>query len=202
MGCNVKLQRTAARKRLGTVDTGSVIALAFVLAIVLKAFVLDLIIISGDSMSPTIRTGSVALVARCAYGLKLPGTAGYLLSWAEPRPGDIVCVEPVSGGSRRAIKRVFETGPAFVRAEGGVLTGRGGSASLGPQPSARLAGPSYVPAGRVFLLGDNGGHSYDSRDYGSVPIETVAGKVLLYSGGHIRPAVHTGGVKDSAADGG
>jgi signal peptidase I len=37
-----------------------------------------------------------------------------------------------------------------------------------------------LPAPSCFLLGDNPLESLDSRDYGSVPIEAVSGRVLLF----------------------
>lgn len=44
----------------------------------------------------------------------------------------------------------------------------------------RVAFPS--DAGAVFLLGDNPPESVDSREYGAVPVEELAGKVLLWFG--------------------
>ena len=165
------------RKKTGAISAARVVIIAVVAASILKMFVIDLVIVRGESMSPTIGTGTVALVARCAFGIRSPLSGRYALRWAEPLPGDIVLVDPAPAGSRRAIKRVFETGPAFMRAESGILAARGGSVPLGPFSSSKLAGTTYVPAGRAFLTGDNGGSSFDSRDYGSVPIETIAGKV-------------------------
>jgi signal peptidase I len=34
-----------------------------------------------------------------------------------------------------------------------------------------------VPAGEVFVLGDNRGNSVDSRSFGTVPMEDVIGRV-------------------------
>ena len=34
-----------------------------------------------------------------------------------------------------------------------------------------------VPENEVFIMGDNRGHTTDSSDYGSLPIENVIGKV-------------------------
>jgi len=177
-----------------------IVAAAAAAALLVKLFALDLVVVRGVSMSPTIRPGTVALVARCAYGLRSPLSGGYLLRWADPLPGDIVLVDPTANGSRRAIKRVFELGPAYMRAEAGTLSGRGGTVTLGSGSSSALAGSPYVGAGRAFVVGDNQGQSLDSRDYGSVPIEKIAGKVLLYAGGRPGPVEKTEHSKDAADD--
>jgi signal peptidase I len=36
-----------------------------------------------------------------------------------------------------------------------------------------------VPVGSVFVLGDNIDHSYDSRDFGTIKIRDLKGKVLF-----------------------
>jgi len=166
-----------------------IIVSAIFIAFIIKTFVLDLVIVRGESMSPTIGTSTVALVARCAYGVRFPVSEFWALRWAEPRPGEIVLVAPVDNSSRLVVKRVFELGPAYLKMEAGVLIGRGGSIKLEPASSIRFAGSSFLPAGRVFIVGDNGTQSFDSRNYGTVPIEKIQGKVLLYSGGLFGSAI-------------
>ena len=43
------------------------------------------------------------------------------------------------------------------------------------QPIARDFGPVTVPAGHVFVSGDNRDHSFDSRFFGFVPVQSVTG---------------------------
>lgn len=174
---------TRTKTTKARINVPRIVVAAILVAFLIKTFAVDLVIVQGDSMSPTIGTSTVALVVRCAYGIRLPASGTWVLRWAEPEPGDIVLVAPVEGVARRVIKRVFELGPAYLKTEAGVLFGRGGTIPLEPGSLARLAGFSYLPAGRVFIVGDNGSQSFDSRNYGSVPIEKILGKVLVYTGG-------------------
>jgi signal peptidase I len=166
------------RRRL---SVPGIVATAILLALGLRLFVVDLVIISGDSMEPAVRTGSVVLVLRCAYGLRRPFGGGYFIRWRDPFPGEVVLVEPAAGqDGRRRVKRVFETGPAFLNTVAQVLYGRAGEIPLSPADAVRHAGASYLQPGFVFLVGDNLSASYDSRHQGPVPIEMIGGMVLLY----------------------
>jgi len=164
-----------------------IVMTAAMFALLLKIFVIDLVIVRGDSMVPTIVPGTLALVSRSAYGIRLPFVGTYVMRWNKPYPGDIVLAEPVAGSKRRAVKRIFEVGPAYLLAEAGVLTGRGGSLPLQGAALVRLSGSTFISADKIFLVGDNDSVSYDSRDYGPVPIEKIVGKVLLWPQGSLAP---------------
>ncbi|MBN1519416.1 MAG: signal peptidase I [Spirochaetales bacterium] len=166
----------SAKKRL---RAGRIIVVAAAAALVLRSFVVDAHIVRGRSMEPAISPDSLVLVLRCAYGLPRALLPGYLVAWSEPRPGDVVVSDAALAGGSRTVKRVFETGPAFVRVENGELVGRGGRAVLSDAQKVRLAHGLYIPAGHVYLVGDNRMESWDSRDYGPVPIEKVRGRVVL-----------------------
>lgn len=159
--------------------TGALILAAALLALGLKAFVVDLAVVDGPSMLPRYRQGDVVLVLRCAYGLRPPlGLRGArLISWARPRVGDVV-VAANPGGAGQVIKRVAELGPLVLRVEGGSL--RGGHLDLPLEAGeASILGASVsLPADSVFLLGDNLAKSLDSRSYGPLPVDALLGRVL------------------------
>lgn len=141
----------AMKRRHHWVLLGPILA-AIAIAVLLKFFVVDLALVNGPSMKPTFEEGQIVIVLRLAYGLRFPqGLGGYLLRWADPIPGDIVVAENPET-SEPVVKRVAWTRP-------------------GPPRDGRL---------ELWLLGDNAADSLDSRSYGAVPVENVAGRVLVF----------------------
>jgi signal peptidase I len=91
---------------------------AALIAVIIKAFVLDAAVVEGNSMLPLLQPGSVVLVLRSAYGLRAPFGRHYFFRWSEPKSGDIVAaISPLDGGP--VVKRVFEAsdGYYFLRGE-------------------------------------------------------------------------------------
>ena len=71
-------------------SVGRAIIGAFAIALAMKFFILDFMIAEGDSMVPAIKPGTILLVCRIFYGIKLPGSQNYLLRWGIPKEGDVV----------------------------------------------------------------------------------------------------------------
>jgi signal peptidase I len=127
---------------------GTAIFLAFVVAVLMKLFLFDFLIADGRSMQPAIKSGTVLIINRLAYGFRLPGSEKYLLRWSLPETGDVVVFVTPQGSI--AVKRCMEL----------------------IEPAA-----SDVPP-RFIALGDNSVDSYDSRSYGPVPADLIVGKVI------------------------
>jgi len=89
------------------------ILLAIAAALVLKLFVFDFIIAQGDSMEPAIASGSVLIISRLTYGIRLPWRQSYLLRWAAPKVGEVVIFYTPLG--ELAIKRITEVYPPDAR---------------------------------------------------------------------------------------
>ena len=149
---NDLLSPASGRKR--PPSGGGALIAATCLAIAVKLFLADLAVVDGRSMEPYLSRGSLVLVLRCAYGVRAPGPRGtYLVRWGGPSPGDLVLAFPPATG-KRVVKRV----------------------SAG-DPGSRAQSGEVFAAG-VYLRGDNPAESRDSREYGPVRVDDIAGRVI------------------------
>ena len=155
-----------APERRGSRILGIVVLVILALALT-RALFLEPVVVPTDSMSPTIHPGDHLLVR---HGLGL----------GDPVAGDVVMIQAPTG--QLMVKRVVAVGGQRV----GIRDGRlvvDGKVQSEPytDPDAIDSvyfGPVNVPAGHVFVLGDNRFGSEDSREYGSLPLSAVQGKVL------------------------
>jgi signal peptidase I len=164
--------------RTNRLRPGWAILAAVFLALFVKAFVLDAAVVDGRSMQPTLEPGSIVILLRCAYGLRLPTGSSYLLRWASPRRGDVIAAASPRDGLP-VVKRVAAARPIALRSTAGHLLGPGLDAPLSKDQASWIGEALELPVGSVFLLGDNPPQSLDSRDYGPVSMEAVSGRILL-----------------------
>ena len=130
------------------------VVLAVIVAVVASTVVIArrrwlIVEVSGESMLPTLQPGQRIRVLRHPPALI--------------RRGDIVVVEPLTRPGMtapRTIKRVVAvTGDPVPPSCVGAL---------------RAEDPAVVPVGSVVLLGDNPEYSYDSRQFGYVPLTRIS----------------------------
>lgn len=143
----------------------AVVVLALVLA---RLFVAEPFRIDSGSMEPTLRPGDRVLVNKRAYGDDLP-RRGDLVVFHAPRTREVTL--------KRAIGLPGDT----VAIEDGVLVvnGRPRREPYADPESIDSVyfGPSRVPPGTVFVLGDNRADSIDSRRFGPVARRALIGRV-------------------------
>jgi signal peptidase I len=148
--------------------------LAPLLAVVLLVaftllFVAEPARVSSNSMSPTFRAGDQLLVQ------KFGGRAHH------PRRGDVIAFD-LPGTSDLVIKRVVGLAGDSIGIADGVLVVNGKPLRESfvdyNLTDATYFGPVHVPAGRVFVLGDNRSDSIDSRTFGPVPADDIVGRVV------------------------
>lgn len=136
---------------------------------VIRPFVAEVFLIPSGSMSPTLKVGDSVLALKFAY------------RFTEPQRGDLAVFSDPEG--ELTIKRVVGLPGDTVAVWDGVLRVNG-EPQREPYVNYRLTdstffGPEKVPAGHVFLMGDNRSNSRDSRNFGSVPEEDLLGRVIL-----------------------
>jgi signal peptidase I len=147
----------------------SVTVTAFLLAaiVILRTFIFEFLIISGDSMNPMLAHGDRILVNKLAYRSR------------EPEKGDIVAFKM---GLKTIVKRVVSVPGDVVEVRDGALYCNGkafGSNLNSHNPRRRPYGPIEVRNRHVFVVGDNMVLSVDSRDFGTIPYQDIIGKAVF-----------------------
>ena len=166
------------------------LAVALLLALAIRTFVVQAFKIPSGSMLPTLQIGDHILVNKFLYGprLEIPLTQislGRLPGLRKPKPGDVVVFIYPKDTSKDFIKRVIavEGETIEVRRKQVYVDGRPRDdthATFSDRPaSGDNYGPFTVPPGTVFVMGDNRDQSYDSRFWGPVPISDVKGEALI-----------------------
>lgn len=164
-------EHTAPSRRRGNVfDLLLVMFLVFVLMFgVARPFVAEVFRIPSESMSPTLQVGDSVLALKFAYRLEAP------------ERGDLALFEGPEG--EIAIKRVVGLPGDKISVYDGVLRVNGEVRSESyvnyKLTDSTFFGPERVPAGHVFVMGDNRSNSLDSRTFGPVPEEDLLGRVIL-----------------------
>jgi len=124
--------------------------------------------VDGSSMEPSLQSGEFVIVNRLAYRL------------GEPELGDVVVFHFPGDPGQEYIKRIIGLPEDTIRVNNGTV-------SINGQPidepyiaaNPRYKGNWEVPAGHIFVLGDNRNNSSDSHNWGAVPMENVIGEAFF-----------------------
>ncbi len=143
--------------------------------------------VEGNSMLPALKDGQSMVVGKIAYArISGVGIERYIIQ--PPKRGDIIIFEPpTSTYEDDFVKRLIALPGDSVLIEDGKVLVNGDLSEFSddythPGAYFDFTEPLRVPAGKLFVLGDNRGNSSDSRSWGFVDIETVIGPVwLIYS---------------------
>ncbi|MGS1078397.1 signal peptidase I [Pseudoxanthomonas beigongshangi] len=150
--------------------------------------------VPSGSMQPTLQPGDRVVVDMRAYGFRLPFTSRTLLTAGTPQRGEVAVFDSPADGTR-LIKRVVAVAGDHVDLRGGRLSingrplrldGRTPREDFGTRTAALDldlgGGPDVrgvvVPAGKLLVLGDHRGNSFDGRFFGFVDADKVYGRAV------------------------
>jgi len=178
------------KKRLLREYTEAIIT-ALILALVIRAYVVQAFKIPSGSMLPTLLVGDHILVNKFIYGTKIPFSDRRVLIFKKPERGDIIVFKYPENPKKDFIKRVIATeGDAIEERDKTVyVNGKTGKEPYSQHSDKDIRpggndprdnfGPITIPEGKVFVMGDNRDQSYDSRYWGFVDLKEIKGKALI-----------------------
>lgn len=165
------------------VEWGLIIAAALIVAVLVRAFLLQPFYIPSGSMEPTLKIGDRVLVDKLSYDLH------------DVHRGDIVVfTKPVndpSPGVKDLIKRVIGLPGETIQGIDGTVYINGHplvepylphDAATYPTPVTAFPATfpaTVVPRGDYYVLGDNRGDSADSRYIGPIPGKLIVGHAFF-----------------------
>ena len=173
------------------------LVIAVILALIIRAFVIQAFKIPSGSMENTLLVGDYILVNKFIYGVKLPFTDITILPIKDPKPGDVIVFKFPKDPSKDYIKRVVGVGGDSLEIRDKKIYVNGelqnsdfakyvdprilrGPSRLGQIDSRRdNLGPQKIPEGKLFVMGDNRDSSNDSRFWGLVDKSAVRGRAIV-----------------------
>lgn len=176
------------RKKSAVREWTESIIVAFILAMVIRTFVVQAFKIPSASMTPTLLVGDIILVNKFLYGAKIPFTDLRLPKLRDPQRGDCIVFIYPENPKKDFIKRLVGLPGEVVEIKKGTIFINGKPILELPfsqiyyQNKGDLAQegkPIVVPENEYFVLGDNSGSSQDSRYWGFVPKNNILGKAIL-----------------------
>ncbi len=204
-------------------EYGEAIIIAFLLAMIIRFFVVQAYQIPSGSMLNTLLIGDRLLVNKMSYNLKVPLTDKVLVRLGEPELGDIIVFtypDPDPSNPRvDYIKRVIGLPGDTIEMRENVVYRNGHKLNepytryiySGGQFGHYIKTPMFVkgndhsfepvkvPEGKYFVMGDNRDDSKDSRYWGFVDLDAIHGKAwrIYWSWGSKAGDAGSSGFSDS-----
>lgn len=145
------------------------ILVAVLLALLIRAFIVEVFLVEGRSMLPTLDDGERLLVSKIQY------------YYRKPEIGEIVVFKATE--NKDYIKRVIAGAgdEVLVDWDGVYVNGRKLVEPYIIEEHKEPYGPVIVPEDTVFVLGDNRNNSLDSRNpyVGFVSLDRIKGKAMF-----------------------
>ncbi len=185
-------------------ETALLVALAILLAVIFKTFLVQAFYIPSASMTPTLEVSDRVLVEKVSYRFGKVHDGDVIVfvhdTGLAPEPSNPVsrflgglgqAIGVAAPSNRDFIKRVIGTPGDRITCRGGQVYRNGQAVKepyLDPGTPTDNCRPLTVPDGKLYVLGDNRTNSEDSRIFGPIDRSTVVGRAFV----RIWPINHIG----------
>ncbi|PGK51468.1 signal peptidase I [Priestia megaterium] len=149
-------------------EYGIVILVAIIVAVLVRSYIGQLVVVKGNSMNPTFENKDIAISSIISYHKH------------KPKRGDIVIAQS-DQLNERIIKRVVGIEGDTIEVKNGALY-RNGKKIKESYIKEKMEGTvekTKVEKNHLYVMGDNRNDSADSRILGALPIDKIKGKVVL-----------------------
>lgn len=173
-------------------DYLELLIITVLIALFIRAFVVQAFEIPSSSMEPTLLIGDYLLINKFTYGIRIPYTDFKFFQFKKPRRGDVIVFIFPLDPSKDFIKRVIgiegekvEIIHNKIYINDRLIDDPWGHFVTNQIPRSYLQrmenfGPVVVPKDSLFVLGDNRDNSEDSRFWGFLNVNAVLGKALIF----------------------
>ena len=137
----------------------------------LFGIILGIAVIDGDSMEPGLSNGNIVVFNRLATAYE----KNDIIIFQSPADHEVL-IKRVVAAAGDVVNIDISTGTLYVN------DAAQDNIKVSGKTYPRGGGPGYpytVPAGTVFVLGDNRENALDSRDFGVVSTKDIIGKVIF-----------------------
>jgi signal peptidase I len=180
------------RRRRHVVQAVIALTVVALVAVLLRASVVEPFSVSSAAMAPTLHKGTDVLVLKSDLLIGAIGK-GDIVVFHEPAASNCA----TTGSSDEVVERVVAGPGQTIRSSGGHvfvdgrrLAEKGWFDPAHGEVGTTKIAPTKVPQGSYFVMGDNRTNSCDSRMFGAIPESSVVGKVIATIARDGHPSVH------------
>lgn len=175
---NKQIEESSWRSRWwrGQRENIAIVAIASIVALLLRTAIAEPRYIPSDSMVPTLVAGDRLVVEKVSY------------HFHPPKAGDIVVFEPPQQLQRLGYAKKQAFIKRIIGQPGDIVNVQKGKVYVGDRPLTEdyIAeppeyswGPRQVPEGSLFVMGDNRNNSNDSHVWGFLPQKNIIGRACF-----------------------